>query len=55
MASIVSKNNGDVIGRYSLSYDEKDNEFLLSNVGYSSGSELLRPLEFVYGEEESEQ
>ncbi len=55
VASIVSKNNGDVIGRYSLSYDEKDNEFLLSNVGYSSGSELLRPLEFVYGEEESEQ
>lgn len=29
VASIVSKNNGDVIGRYSLSYDEKDNEFLV--------------------------
>lgn len=55
MTSIVSKNNGDVIGRYSLSYEEKDNEFLLSKVGYSSGSESLRPLEFEYGEDESEQ
>ena len=53
--SIVSKNNGDVIGRYTLSYEEKDNEFLLSKVEYSSGSESLRPLEFVYGEDESEQ
>lgn len=55
VTSIVSKNNGDVIGRYSLSYEEKDNEFLLSKVGYSSGSESLRPLEFEYGEDESEQ
>lgn len=55
VTSIVSKNNGDVIGRYSLSYEEKDNEFLLSKVGYSSGSESLHPLEFVYGEDESEQ
>ena len=55
VTSIVSKNNGDVIGRYSLSYEEKDNEFLLSKVEYSSGSESLHPLEFVYGEDESEQ
>lgn len=55
VTSIVSKNNGDVIGRYSLSYEEKDNEFLLSKVGYSSGSESLHPLEFEYGEDESEQ
>ncbi len=55
VTGIVSKSGGDVIGRYSLSYEEKDNVFLLSKVEYSSGTVSLRPLEFVYGEDGSGQ
>mgnify|MGYP004559542351 CR=1 FL=1 len=50
---IVSKNNGVSLGRYSFSYEEKDNIYLLTKVSYASGGESLHPLEFIYGDDGS--
>lgn len=55
LTSVVSKNEGSSIGNYSLSYEEKDNVYLLTKVEYSSGTESLCPLEFTYGDENAGQ
>lgn len=52
LTKVISKNGSDQIGNYSLSYEEKDNVFLLTKVEYTSGTDSLRPLEFTYGDEE---
>lgn len=52
LTKVISKNGSDQIGNYSLSYEEKDNVFLLTKVEYTSGIDSLRPLEFTYGDEE---
>lgn len=52
LTKVISKNGSDQIGDYSLSYEEKDNVFLLTKVEYTSGTDSLRPLEFTYGDEE---
>ena len=52
LTKVISKNEGERIGNYSFSYEEKDNVFLLTKVEYTSGTESLRPLEFTYGDEE---
>lgn len=51
LTKVISKNGSDQIGNYSLSYEEKDNVFLLTKVEYTSGTDSLRPLEFTYGDE----
>lgn len=52
LTKVISKNGSDQVGNYSLSYEEKDNVFLLTKVEYTSGTDSLRPLEFTYGDEE---
>lgn len=52
LTKVISKNGSDQIGNYSLSYEEKDNVFLLTKVEYTSETDSLRPLEFTYGDEE---
>lgn len=52
LTRVISKNEGEQIGNYSLSYEEKDNVFLLTKVEYTSETDSLRPLEFTYGDDE---
>lgn len=52
LTRVISKNEGEQIGNYSLSYEEKENVFLLTKVEYTSGTDSLRPLEFTYGDDE---
>lgn len=52
LTKVIPKNGSDQVGNYSLSYEEKDNVFLLTKVEYTSGTDSLRPLEFTYGDEE---
>lgn len=52
LTRVISKNEGEQIGNYSLSYEEKENVFLLTKVEYTSETDSLRPLEFTYGDDE---
>ena len=49
LTSITSKSDGNVIYQYTLSYEQKDNTSLLSQVNCTSGGESLPPLTFEYG------
>lgn len=47
---IVSKDGNAVICSYPISYEQRDNVYLLNKVECISGSDTLRPLRFEYGE-----
>ena len=49
LKSITSKSDGNIICQYTLSYIQKDNASLLSQVDCTSGSESLPPVRFEYG------
>ena len=52
LTGITSKNNGVTLCQYTLSYEQKDNVWLLTQVDCNSGGESLRPLVFEYGASE---
>ena len=49
LTEITSKDKGNILCRYSLSYEQSDNVWLLTQVDCSSDGEFLRPLVFEYG------
>ena len=52
LTGITSKNNGVTLCQYTISYEQKDNVWLLTQVDCNSGGESLRPLVFEYGASE---
>lgn len=52
VTGIASKKDGDTLCRYAISYEQKDNVWLLTQVDCSSEGESLRPLVFEYGSAE---
>ena len=52
LTGITSKNNGTTLCQYTLSYEQKDNVWLLTQVDCNSGGESLRPLVFEYSASE---
>ena len=53
LTSIESRSDGEVLSQYSLTYEQKDNTYLLTKVDCTSGSSALTPIEFTYGTEPS--
>lgn len=52
LTGITSRSNGETLCQYTLSYEKKDNVWLLARVDCESEGESLRPLVFEYGAEE---
>lgn len=52
LTGITSQNNGVTLCQYTLSYEQTDNVWLLTQVDCDSGGESLRPLVFEYGASE---
>lgn len=52
LTGITSRCNGETMCQYTLSYEKKDNVWLLARVDCESEGESLRPLVFEYGAEE---
>lgn len=52
LTGITSRSNGETLCQYTLSYEKKDNVWLLARVDCESEGESLRPLVFGYGAEE---
>lgn len=50
LSGIYSRNNGALLSNLNFTYTERDNVFLLTEVGCSNGSTTLPPLRFDYGE-----
>ena len=48
LSSVVSKDGNNIICKYPLSYEQKDNVYLLKQVDCVSGADSLRPLQFRY-------
>ena len=51
ISRIDSKNNDDVIRRFDLTHETRDNVHLLTQIDCSSGGESLTPLIFTYGKD----
>ena len=52
LTGITSRSNGETLCQYTLSYEKKDNVWLLARVDCESEGESLCPLVFEYGAEE---
>lgn len=52
LTGITSRCNGETMYQYTLSYEKKDNVWLLTQVDCESEGESLRPLVFGYGAED---
>lgn len=52
LTGITSRCNGETMCQYTLSYEKKDNVWLLTQVDCESEGESLRPLVFGYGAED---
>lgn len=50
LSGIYSRNNGSLLSSLFFTYTERDNVFLLTEVGCSNGTTTLPPLRFDYGE-----
>ncbi len=49
LTAIESSSDGEVLSRYSLTYTQKDNAYLISRVDCTSGNYSLSPIELSYG------